>query len=157
MKQPLFLKRYLYCIPASSLVLQARANNNNFSQQHMPLLKAEFDFENGRLHLQVEWHFMRAISTYPKAPMQRTYKGRMMVTADLYPAQPIDLSEEKSDGFTLVVDGTIGDGVYLKFCSGLLTIFKISDSNAAQWALKIFLYDLEFEEYEIKFKLPVYV
>ena len=77
----------------------------------------------------------------------------------VYPALAINLNDPYSDGLVLLLKGSIKANTCFSVCSGLLLIDKGYGSNDPindQWNISFYLYDVQFDNCEIKFKLPVY-
>lgn len=158
MKQPVLLKQFEYTIPASALAL-AVVNKNHIVAEHLPLMKVTIDFENGVLKLQGDWQFMMAANKHNEASCSRYHRERVNIEASVYPELIINLSDPSSDGLVLPVEGSIKDGNFLSSCSGLIVIDNVRGFNeliSSQWSISFYLYDLQFDECEIKFKLPLY-
>ena len=153
MKKPLLLQRYQYSIPESSLVWPAGpGKNSHVCLRRRPLLTADVDFENGWLKLQVDGQYLGAV-------WANHLRKRVLIKADLYPAAPINLNEEHSDGWTLHLDGWVDDGTFAGPCCGLLEVEPSpapSQLGSPPWSITFYFYDLRVENGTFEFRLPVY-
>jgi len=159
MKEQLLLKQFSYSIPASALVLSG-LRKNYFVAEHLPLMKVAIDFENGNLKLDGDWQFMMASNKHNEASWFTYHRERVKIETVVYPALAINLDDPYSDGLLFLLEGSIKDGKDLGSCSGLLAIDNIRGGNGLirdQWNIGFYLYDAQFNDCEIEFKLPVYI
>jgi len=157
MKEQLLLKQFEYAIPAWPLA--KAGNEKHFVAEHLPLMEVNIDFENGNLALKGDWQFMMAANKHNEASQFWHHKQRVKIETSLYPARPINLNDEESDGLMCLLQGNIKDGNSICPCSGLLIVDYVrTDSGLArnQWDISFYIYDFLFDNCEIKFKLPVY-
>ena len=159
MKKQLLLKQFSYSIPASAFVWSG-LRKNYFVAEHLPLVKVAIDFENGNLKFDGDWQFMMASNKHNELSWFTYHRGRVKIETAVYPAMTINLDDPFSDGLVFPLEGSIKDGNNLGPCSGLLIIDNIRGSNGlitSQWNISLYLYDAQFNDCEIKFKLPVYI
>jgi len=157
MKQQILLKEFEYSIPASSMVL-AHLKQDQIIAEHLPLMKVAVDFETGLLKLEGDWRFMMASNKHNKASWFACHRERVKIETAIYPALAINLDDPESDGLIFPLEGVIKDGNTLSSCSGLLVFDKTPGGNDLvnyQWEISFYLYDSQFDDCEIKFKLPV--
>jgi len=78
----------------------------------------------------------------------------------IYPTLTIDLADPYSDGLVFPMEGSIQDSIYDSSCNGLLIIDKVKDTKGqfySYWNISYFIYDVQVDDCEIKFKLPLYI
>ncbi|MBC7937462.1 MAG: hypothetical protein H7Y86_19115 [Rhizobacter sp.] len=156
MKKQILLKQFEYAIPVSALAITGiRAKH---IAGHLPLMKVNIDFENGSLAVEGDWQFMMAANQHNEASWFRHHRGRVKIETALYAACAVNLDDEESDGLFCPLQGSIKDGDCIGACSGLLIVDNVRTNNGLtgnQWNISFYIYDV-FDNYEIKFKLPVY-
>lgn len=158
MKQQILLKQFEYAITVSSMAL-ATVKDTHRVAEHLPLMKVNIDFENGILKLEGDWNFMMASNTHNESSWFTCHRERVKIETGIYSDTKIDLHDPYCDGLVFPLEGSIKDGNCLGTCTGLLVIDNIRGSNgliSTQWNISFYLYDAQFDDYEIKFKLPVY-
>jgi len=158
MKKPVLLSQFEYSILPSVLAL-AGVNKNYIVDEHLPLMKVAIDFENGNLKLEGDWHFMMVSNADSEPNWCDYHKGRVQIETAIPDSLPVNLDDPRNNGFILPLEGTIKDGNYLGSCSGLLALDNARGLNGLiveQWTISFYLYDLQFNDCEIKFKLPVF-
>ena len=158
MKKPILLKQFRYVIPTSVFAL-ARVKKNHFVAEHIPLMKVVIDFENGDLKMEGDWHFMMTSNKHNEANWIDYHKERVQIETAIYSSLVINLNDPENDGLVFPLEGHIRDGNSLGSCSGLLVLDNARGRNGLisdQWNISVYLYDLQFNDCEIKFKLPVY-
>lgn len=158
MKQPILLQQFDYSIPASSLAL-AVINNNHAVAEHLPLMKVTIDFENGLFKLEGDWQFMIKSNRQNEASWIRYHGERVSIKMDICSEAKIDLANPYCDGYIAALEGTIKDGNNLSSSSGLLVIDNVRNVKGLisnHWTISFYLYDLQLDDCEIKFKLPLY-
>ena len=159
MKKPVLLKRFEYSI-LPSVVALAGVNKNYIVAEHLPLMKVTIDFENGKLNLEGDWHFMMASNTHSEPNWCDYHKGRVQIETGLTDSFTINLIDPRNDGFMFPMEGSIKDGNYLGSCSGLLVLDNVRALNGLisdHWNISFYLYDLQFNDCEIRFKLPIFI
>ncbi|MCU7551767.1 hypothetical protein OCK74_21780 [Chitinophagaceae bacterium LB-8] len=158
MRNPLLLKQYIHSIPASSLALPAMSKNvNKGSSEQQPLMQVMLDFENGHLKLEGDWQFLIASNEKNDAACVNYNQERISLDAAIYPALPINLDDEESNGLVLALEGRIKEGAFFSYCTGLLVIDSIRTGFVGpQLNITFLLYDLQVKNSELTFKLPVY-
>ena len=159
MKKPTLLKQFKYSIPPSVIAL-AEANKNHITTEHLPLMKVVIDFENGNLKLQGDWHFMMASNKYNEPGCSNNHKERVQIETTIHASSPINLKDPENDGLVFPMDGTIKDGNSLGACSDLVVLGNVRGLNGLisdQWNISFYLYDQQFNDCEIKFKLPIFI
>ena len=158
MKKQLLLKQIEYFIPASPLAM-AGLSKNHIAAEHLPLMKVSIDFENGSLKLEGDWQFMMASNKHNEASSFTYHRERVKIETAFYPAFAINLNDPYSDGLVFPAEGSIKESNCFGSCSGLLVIDNVRGSNGLignQWNISFYLYDLQFDFCEIKFRIPVY-
>lgn len=158
MKQLLHLKQFDYSITVSSMAL-AKVKDTHRVAEHLSLMKVNIDFENGILKLEGDWNFMMASNTHNESSWLTCYRERVKIETTIYSDTKINLHDPYCDGLVFPLEGSIKDSKCLGSCAGLLVIDNIRGSNGLignQWNISFYLYDAQFADYEIKFKLPVY-
>ena len=158
MKEPMFLKQFGYSIPPSVVALMG-VKKNNIVAEHLPLMKVLIDFEYGNLKLEGDWHFLMGSNKHNEARCFSNHRERVQIETTIHASAPINLDETENNGLIFPLDGTIKDGDYLTACSGLLILDSVPGSDkltGSQWNISFYLYDLQFDNCEIKFRLPVY-
>jgi hypothetical protein len=159
MKKPVLLKQFEYSILPSVFAL-AGAKKKCTVAEHLPLMKVAIDFENGNLKLEGDWHFMMVSNKHNEPNWYNYHKGRVQIETAIYDSFTINLADPGNDGLVFPLDGTIKEGGFLGSCSGLLVLDNVRGLNGLisdQWNISFYLYDLQFNDCEIKFKLPVYI
>jgi hypothetical protein len=156
MKKPVPLKLYLYSIPACSAAVSAMTKKiSKTVAEHEPLLKVTFDFEYGYLRLEGDWKYLVLVNKHSKDDWLNCHQARVYINATLYPAHPINLNDDASDGFIFILQGSIEDGGRPAPCSGLLSVERIWENYGPRWTISCSLYDLAFDHCEIKINLPI--
>jgi hypothetical protein len=159
MKKPILLKQFKYSIPPSVIALTG-VEKNYAVAEHLPLMKVAIDFENGNLELEGDWHFMMASNKYNEAGGSDYHKGRVQIETAIYASSPINLDDPENHGLVFPLDGTIKDSNYLTACSGLLILDSVPGFHkrtGSQWNISFYIYDLQHDNCEIKFKLPIFM
>ena len=152
------LKQFNYSIPSSALALAGR-KQNYIVAEHLPLMKVAIDFENGVLKLEGDWQFMMASNKHNEASWFGHHRERVVIEATIYPAVTIDLTDPECDGLVFPLEGNIKDRNHPGSCSGLLVMDNVRGNNGLMgnhWNISLYLYDAQFDDCEIKFKLPFY-
>jgi hypothetical protein len=158
MKKSSVLKQFKYLIPSSALVL-AGMKKNYIATGHFPLLKVVIDFGNGVLQLEGDWQFMMAKNRHNEVNWFSHYGKRVKIEAAIYPAMTIDLDDPESDGLVFPLEGKIKGGNHQGSCSGLLAVDNAKGNDSLignSWSFSFYLYDTALDDFEIKFKLPLY-
>ena len=158
MKKPMLLKQFRYSIPPSVFALMG-IKKDHIVAEHLPLMKLLIDFENGTLKLEGDWHFLMASNKYNDARCFNNHRERVQLDTTIPASSPINLSDPENNCLVFPLDGTIKEGDYLTACSGLLILDSVPGFHkrtGSQWTISFYLYDLQFDNCEIKFKLPVY-
>jgi hypothetical protein len=158
MEKQILLKEFQYSIPPSSLV-KAALKKNPLAVEHLSLMHVNIDFENGRLQLEGDWKFMMASNKYNEGLEANCSRQRVKIEMFIYPATVINLNDPFSDGLIFPLEGIVKDGNCKSSCSGMVildNIFSNDGSISNRWNISFYIYDLEFDCYEIKFKLPYY-
>lgn len=160
MKHQTFLQQFTYSIPATSLTFAGPLKKQGRKvATHLPLLKVELDFTNGKMNLDADWHFLSASNCQINPANFFIYRERVKVEAFLNSSIEIDLEEKNCDGLIFPFEGNINDGSIQCSCSGLIILdagFSQNPSNAIAWMMSIYLYDALVENFEIKLKLPLF-
>lgn len=157
MDKQLLLKKIEYFIPAPSLTTAA-SKVIHITPEHMPLMKVVIDFENGVLKLEGDWQFMMASNKHNEVSSYTYHRERVKIETAIYAAFAINLDDPNCDGLVFPVEGSIKDGSYLGACSGLLVLDNARGNNGLvnnHWNISFYLYDLQYDYCEIKFKIPV--
>lgn len=158
MEKQLLLRKFEYVIPASALSLAA-INRNYVTSTHLPLMKVIIDFENAHLKLEGDWQFMMAANKHNDANCLKFHRERVKIETAIYSKLILNLDDPYSDGLVLPLEGSINDRSLVSPCTGLLVIDNARGSNrllSGQWAISFYLYDIQFDNSEIKFRLPLY-
>lgn len=158
MTKQTLLKRFSYSVPAPEFPFTG-LKRNHVTNEHLPLMKVAIDFENGILRLEGDWQFMMASNKHNEASLFTHHRKRVKIETSVCPALAINLNDQYNDGLLFVLNGSIKESTCLSACSGLLLIDKVygsNDSISNQWNISFYLYDVQFDNCEIKFKLPVY-
>jgi hypothetical protein len=132
---------------------------NHIVAEHLPLMKVVIDFENGNLKLEGDWLFLMASNKYNEVRCSHNHRERVQIEATIYASAPINLDDTENNALVFPLEGTIKDADYLTACSGLLILDSVPGfhkSTGSQWNTSFYLYDLQFDNCEIKFKLPIY-
>lgn len=159
MKKQMLLKQFEYAIPASALVVAGLKGKYVFAE-HLPLMKANIDFENGTMVVEGDWQFMMAANRHNETSWFRYHRERVKIEMSLYPADAINMNDEGTDGLMCPLQGSIKDGSCIGECSGLLIVDNVRANNgllSSHWDISFYIYDIVFDGAEIKFKLPVYI
>jgi hypothetical protein len=133
--------------------LEQRAN-------HRPLLNVVIDFEKGDLTLDGCYAFVMAFSQQDPWHRRRPKTERLKINVALDPACTIDFHDPLSNGTVCTLKGIISDEHGKSLCSGLLVIDTLGEKVGLyqeQWNIKFFLYDIQFDNCELQFKLPLFL
>ena len=158
MKQSILLKQFEYSIPASSFAIAGLGKQYAIAG-HLPLMKVFIDFEKGKLYLEGDWQFMIAANTHSKPGWSGYHRERVKIETAVYPAMSVNLDDHNSDGLVFPMEGIIQDGSIINSCSGLLVIDNIRSESgliSKNWNISFYIYDAQFDDCEIKFKLPLF-
>jgi hypothetical protein len=158
MKKPIFLKRFGYSIPPSAVALVG-VKKNHIVAEHLPLMKVAIDFENGNLKLEGDWHFLMASNKHNEPLCSYSHRERVQIETAIHASSPINLDKPENDVLVFPLDGTIKEAGCLSACSGLLILDSVpfpGNHTGSQWSISFYLYDHQYDDCEIKFKLPVY-
>ena len=158
MKKTQLLKQFEYSIPVNAIAL-AGSDKHHIAISHLPLMKVFIDFEKGELKLEGDWSFMIMANDHNQFTWSRYHRDRVKIETAIYPAFPINLGDHYSDGLVFVMEGSIKEGNTIGACSGLLVIDNNREENGLisnSWAISFYLYDLQADDSEIKFKLPIH-
>lgn len=155
--QPL-LRQLQYKSTATSL---ATAGNKNTKQigGHLPLVKVNIDFEEGKLLLKGDWQYIVAANKHNADSWYMYHREQVTIHASIFEASPINLNNAENDGLMFPLEGSIKDGSCIGNCSGLLVVDNVRNKNGQlgkQWNVTFYLYDTLYNNCEISFKLPVY-
>lgn len=159
MDKPIFLKRLEYAIPATADAL-AEISPGRVVTEQAPLMKVNIDFEKSILKLEGDWQLIIASNNYHEKSWLSYHRERVKIKTSIYPGAVINLNDPKFDGLVFVLEGSIKDGKVKGSCSGILVVENTRANNGSlsdHWNVIFYLYDLQFDEWEIKFKLPVYI
>lgn len=158
MYQPLFLKKFEYSIPSTSFIV-AGLKENHFVAQHLSLMKVCIDFENKHLKLEGDWTFMIDSNRHNEDSWFRYERGRVKIETSIYSDGKINLNDPYSQGLVFPLKGFIKDANCISSCTGLLILDNVRKGNgrmSSQWNISFYLYDVLFDDCEIKFILPIY-
>lgn len=156
-KQPI-LKYFEYKIQPPAMAL-TETSGKHIAIQHLPLMKVAFDFEKGKMKLEGDWNFMINANKHNETNWFTRNRERVRIDASILPVFPINLSDPAVDGLMLPLEGKINDGESIGNCNGLIVLDMQQGSNnseAYQYQLSFYIYDLQYEYCEINFKLPVF-
>lgn len=159
MKKQFILKEFKYSIPSGTPVICA-TKDNYVVAGHLPLMRVFFDFENGKMKLEGDWQYMMAANKHNETNWFTCHSNRVKITADILKPAPVNLNDKETDGMVLPLDGLIDDGESIGGCSGLIIIDNVKGKKGRfsnQWDISFYMYDLQFEFCEIKFRIPVYM
>jgi hypothetical protein len=151
------LKEFGYSVP--TVLAHAKANKNQAATEFLPLMKVAIDFENCNLQLEGDWNFMMASNKYNEASWFDYHIGRVKIETTIYASMPINLDDLRNNGLAFPLEGSIRDDGYYGFCTGLLVLDHTRSLNGLlsdQWNIIFYLYDLQFDDCEITFKLPLF-
>jgi hypothetical protein len=160
MKQPIYLKSFEYSIPASEKDLNHRGIlYRDYFKMHLPLVKVNIDFEHK--YLVLESNGFPTKCPLSKSALTRFEYGkeRIKVNANIYCGLNINLSRSSGDELVFFLEGIMDDGESKNPCSGLLVIetaTSIYESGGKEWDLRVYLYDNNNEDKEIKLDLMMY-
>jgi hypothetical protein len=158
MKEELLLKEFQYTIPASLLAFKG-VKNNYLVAEHLPLMQVTVNFEEGELKLEGDWRFMMAANRHNEPGWLIYHRERVEIETAIYSSLVIDLNDRYTDGLVFPLEGSIQDGDSLHSCSGLLVTDNVRGSDGLignQWNISFYLYDAQFDDCKIKFKLSIY-
>ena len=154
----MLFKQFEYSIPSRVNTIAGR-KQNHIVAEHLPLMNALIDFENGNLKLQVDCDLMMASNKDNEPGRSGRYKGRVQVETAIHASSVINLDDPGNDGLIFLLEGTIKDDNHLGSCSGLLMFDNLpllKGLNSDTWTISLYLYDLQLDNCEITFKLPVF-
>ena len=156
MENNLTLRQYEYSIPVLPLAQPATGKKvNNRPEKHSSLIKVTIDFEFGNLLIEGEWQSLIAGNGNNDLSCYNSFKENVFLRASLQPAFPVSLDCNANDGLALTVEGQIEDKDQLSDCTGLLVLEKnVTDLH---WTIKMYLYEIESPNWEIKMTIPLYV
>ena len=160
MKEPIYLKSFEYSIPASEKDFHHRGSlNRDYFKMHLPLMKVHIDFENRYLILESNGFPAKTSSSNTESKRFDFEKERIRVNAHIYCGLNINLSGSSGEELVFLLEGIMDDGENKNPCSGLLVIdgsVGIYESGGKEYDLRIYLYDNNNEEKEIKLDLMMY-
>jgi len=158
MKKQLLLKQFGYSIPSTALVISVTKTSHIVSG-HLPLMRVSFDFEHGKMKLEGDWQYLMATNKHNGANWFTCHRDRVSIAMDIFPISPINLHDKESDGLVFTLEGLINDGESIGGCSGLMVLDNVKGKKGRfsnRWDFTFYIYDLQFEFCEIKFRVPVY-
>ena len=158
MKQTIDLKQFEYSVLPSPIKL-TDTNKIHKVSDRLPLMRVLIDFENGKLKLDGDWGFMISSNEYNETGAPDYNSERMQIETEIYGSSEVDLDQMESDSLTFFLDGNIKEGNSLICCSGLLTVEIDSTMNGVfsnQWNVVLSIHDLDFQGFEVNFKLPIF-
>src|SRR6476661_4826983 len=153
------LRQFHYSVSSSALAV----SDESYPEQHAdhrPLLNVVIDFERGDLTLDGCYAFIMAFNQQDQWPRGRPKAERLKINAALHPACTLDLHDPLSNGTVCTLKGIISDENCRSLCSGLLVIDTLGEKVGLyqeQWNIKFFLYDVQFDNCELQFKLPLFL
>ncbi|HJW17376.1 MAG TPA: hypothetical protein VJ499_09650 [Flavisolibacter sp.] len=152
------LRQFHYSVSSSALAV----SDNYIDQQAdlRPLLNVVIDFEKGDLKLEGYYSFIMAFNQHYQLHRYRPKAERLNISASMHPACALDLQDPLSNGTVCTIKGIISDEQCVSLCSGLLVIDTIGEKVGLyqeQWNIKLFLYDIQFDNCELQFKLPLFL
>jgi hypothetical protein len=160
MKQPNYLKSFEYSIPASEKDFHQRGNlYRDYFKMDLPPVKINIDFENKYLVLENNGFLTKSSSSNSERSRSDFEKKRIKVNANIYCGLDINLSGCSGDELVFLLEGIMDDGESKNPCSGLLVIdtaTNIYESGGKEWDLRVYLYDNNNEDREIKLDLIMY-
>ena len=153
------LRQFHYSVASSALAISEEKYLNQRAD-HRPLLNVAIDFERGDLTLDGCYAFMMAFNQQDQLHRCRSKAGRLKINVVLHPACTLDLHDPLSNGTVCTLKGIISDESCKSLCSGLLVIDTIGEKVGLykeQWNIGLFLYDIQFDNCELHFKLPLFL
>jgi hypothetical protein len=153
------LRQFHYSVSSSALAV----SDENFPDQQAdqrPLLNVVIDFEKGDLSLDGVYAFIMSFNQQDQLHRYRPKAERLKISASMHPACSLDLHDPLVNGTVCTLKGIISDEQCRSLCSGLLVIDTIGEKLGLyqeQWNIKLFLYDIQFDNCELQFKLPLFV
>ncbi|MEO6232523.1 MAG: hypothetical protein ABJB11_22215 [Ferruginibacter sp.] len=151
------LNHFSYSIPASTLAV-AEIKGNGTVAEHLPIVKVLINFVDGKLNLEGDWRYMVAVNKHNENRGINYHRERVKIEMDIEPIETVDLNEQTSDGLLFLLKGTVLDNNYNSTCTGFLVIENVRNSKqiSNHWDISFYIYDTQFYDCEITFKLPLY-
>jgi len=160
MKQPVYLKSFEYSIPKSEKDFSDRGYlYGEYAEMHLPLVKVNIDFENKWLVLESNGFTTKSSSSNIERTQFDFGKKRIRVNANIYCGLDINLAGSSGDELVFLLEGIMDDGESISPCSGLLVIDTATgryESAGKEYDLRVYLYDNNDEDKEIKLDLMMY-
>jgi hypothetical protein len=146
MKQPILLKRFEYCIPATGAAVNG-------------MEKVTIDFEKRKLSLTGDVVLVLDRSRKPRRTHPACARERIEVRATIYPGFTGGLAGFSADELIFSLEGIMQDSKKMNPCSGLLVLEYLTngqESGGMEWHATLYLYDDHSDEREIKLRLTMY-
>jgi hypothetical protein len=153
------LRQFHYSVSSSALAV----SEENYPDQQVdqrPLLNVVIDFEKGDLLVEGFYTFIMAFNQQCQLHRYRPDAERLKIIASILPACTLDLEDPQINGTVCNLKGIISDEYSRSLCSGLLVIDTIGEKVGLyqqQWNIKLFIYDIQFDNCELQFKLPLFL
>jgi hypothetical protein len=153
------LRQFHYSVSSSALAV----SDENYLEQradYRPLLNVAIDFEKGDISLDGCYAFIMAFNQQDQLNRRRPKAERLKLKVSLQPASALDLDDPLINGTVCTLKGIISDEHCRSLCSGLLVIDTIGEKVGLykeQWNIRLFLYDIQFDNCELQFKLPLFL
>ncbi len=151
------LNQFSYSIPASAVAVAGIKGDCPIAD-HLPVVKILIDFVDGKLLLEGDWRYMVAVNKHNENRGIKYHRERVKIAMDIEPVEPVNLNEKTSDGLLYLLKGNIRDNNYKGACTGFLVIENVRRSKqlSNHWDISFYIYDTQFDDCEITFKLPLY-
>jgi hypothetical protein len=153
------LRQFHYSVSSAALAV-SEENHVDQPTDQRPLLNVVIDFEKGELLLEGFYAFIMGFNPQYQLNRYRPKAERLNIRASMHPARSLDLLDPLSNGTVCKLKGIINDEHCRSLCSGLLVIDTIGEKVGLyqeQWNIKLFLYDIQFDNCELQFKLPLFL
>jgi hypothetical protein len=159
MNQQSLLKQFEYSIPLTSASF-ADPLQTNGNVKHSSLFKLKIDFAAGILNFEGYRKYITVTNFHKRSYLINSNNGRLKIEAVIFPSTTINLNDPEADGMIFPMKGHVENANCLVPCSGFLLIEKTRAPHRYLrdlWNISCYIYDTQFTDFEITFKLPLSV
>jgi hypothetical protein len=151
------LKKFEYSLPASTVTVFDKQQTNGVAK-HASLFKLRIDFVAGVLNFEGYRKYITITNFHEKSYLVNSISERLKIEMMISPATAINLNEPETDGMIFPMEGLIENANCLIPCAGFLMLDRVGIGRKYPedlWNISCYIYDIQFTDFEINFKLPI--
>jgi hypothetical protein len=151
------LKKFEYSLPALTVPVSDKLQNNGVVK-HLSLFKLRIDFVAGILNFDGYRKYITITNFHEKSYLVNSISERLKIEMMISPATAINLNEPETDGMIFPMEGLIENANCLIPCAGFLMLDRVGIGRKYPedlWNISCYIYDIQFTDFEINFKLPI--